>query len=426
MGLINGFDPAQARSRRPEKLLPERPSTVTAYPQRRDIVDKFVELIVSTASGISDKEASSIAKACVRKVAVSAGSVPLVLHSVAGGEYELVDTDDNPIVRLIESPNASQSRAEFVMEVMQQIQRWGRCIVVCLRSDAGERDLVVADYRTVSVNVDPYDGVTYTIALPEPIGEQTYASHDVIDWILPDVGGSGAPEGPWQIAQEELEGDGNARRWQHISMTKRLLPDGIFQLPDGTSEATTENFKKQVEDRSGVEYANQSLVDMGEVKFTNLSNPPAEADFIETRKFYRDQICSVFGVPPPVLGFMENATLANLDASKVMMWEDTVIPYLNMLCGALSTFLNAQFDGMWRVTPDVSGIAALRQRVLESANAAKVLHDMGIPADIVNDRLGLGIASYDGSDEGIVDANKIPFRDVVGAYNLKDRDGYQD
>lgn len=424
MGLINWFDRAQTRPRVPKKIISERPSAITAYPQRRDIVDKFVELVISTASGITDKEASSIAKACVRKVSVSAGSVPLMLYRIDNSEYKLIDAEDNPVKRLIESPNASQSRAEFVMDAMQQIQRWGRCVIVCLKSESGDRDMVVVDYRNVVVDVDPYDGVLYTVTLPEPIGVQTYASDDVIDWILPDVGGSGAPEGPWQIAQEELEGDGNARKWQHTSMMKRLLPDGIFQLPDGTSESTADNFKKQVADRSGVENARQALVATGEVKFTSLSNPPAEADFIETRKFYRDQICSVFGVPPPVLGFMENATLANLDASKVMMWEDTVIPYLNMFCGALSTFLNVQFEGVWRVTPDISGVAALRQRVLESANAAKMLHDMGIPMDLVNERLGLGIAEYDGSDEGVLDASKIPYRDVVGIYNLKDRDGY--
>lgn len=427
MGLTSWFSRINNRPKQPQKLLPERVPKASNNIYDAALTGHLVDLVTSSITGFSDEEASSIAKSCVRKIAVSAASVPFVLYRSVDDGMHVVGSPNHPIVMMLEQPNPEQSRSEFVMQCMQQIQRYGRCLIVVLNEEGVTNagfSLIVADARSVHVEVDEYEGLLYTVNWPDPLGTQVYRASDVIDWRLPSTSGNNQPEGPWQIALEDLKGDGVARKWQNVSMAKRLLPDGMFKLPAGTSKAVVDDFKKQVEMRSGVSDARQALVSTGDVDFTSLSNPPAEADFIETRKFYRDQICAVFGVPPPVLGFMENATLANLDASKIMMWEDTVIPYLDQFCGALSVFINDRFEGVWEVRADVSGVPALRQRILEGVQAASGMRDMGVPWDLINERLQLGVEPFDGDGVGIIDANKLPLKDALGLYDLRDRDGY--
>lgn len=399
------------------RLLPEGVSVVDVQGLSVGLREDIIKLVSSHSSGISVKEASSIAKLCVHKVAQSGSSVQWILKKVSNGQEVVVKDSKSRAFSIVNNPNPSQSRSTFIYTCLQQIQRHGRCFITVWRDLEGNAvDLVVADYNQVKVEFDERAGIFYTVTWPDPYGVQYYLEGDMVDWIRPSVDDVGKEEGSWQIAEEELLGDGLARDWQQISMRNRVLPDAVVELPDGSSDEQVEQVSVAINNRSGAENARRILVITGEVGFKPLAMPAAEADFIETRKFYREQIAAMFGVPPTVLGFMENATLANMDASKIMMWEDTVIPLMTQLGEELCRFLNQELSDTYILVPDTSNIEALKHRVESRAGAAESLQRMGVPFDLINNRLGLGVDVFDGDDISIVDSNKVKLEDVVDSF----------
>jgi hypothetical protein len=49
-------------------------------------------------------------------------------------------------------------------------------------------------------------------------------------------------------------------------------------------------------------------------KYNQISVPPEQAQFLETRKFTRQQICEFYGVPPAIIGDYENSKFATADS----------------------------------------------------------------------------------------------------------------
>lgn len=90
-------------------------------------------------------------------------------------------------------------------------------------------------------------------------------------------------------------------------------PGGVITYPGTLTQEQREALKRSWTEAQGGENAHRTaLLDNG-MTFTATAVTPNEGQFLETRKFQRVEICSVFGVPPHMIGDTDKTNRANTE-----------------------------------------------------------------------------------------------------------------
>ena len=135
-----------------------------------------------------------------------------------------------------------------------------------------------------------------------------------------------------------------------------------------------------------------------------------DAEFINSRKMNREEICSVFGVPPALVGIYEYANYANAEAQRKIFYEDTIIPLAKYIEDKLQTDFFDRFKLDYYGQFDFSDVDVLKENLKEKVEMAKTLFYMGVPFKAINERLNLGFNPDDipDSEEGYLPGNLLP------------------
>jgi HK97 family phage portal protein len=84
------------------------------------------------------------------------------------------------------------------------------------------------------------------------------------------------------------------------------------------------------------------------MKFSKTSIPPDDAQFLETRKFQRNEIASFFHIPPHMIGDLERATFSNIEEQALEFVVYTMRPWLIRWEQAINTkLLNPLDEGQY-------------------------------------------------------------------------------
>ena len=215
---------------------------------------------------------------------------------------------------------------------------------------------------------------------------------------------------PMQAAMRAADIDKEAGEWQKNSLENRAVPDGVMTIEDIETREQFEDAKKMLKEQyQGKENARLPIVMGGKSKWTPMSLTAAEMDFIESRKMTREEILAVYGVPHPMVGVYDKATLANIQTARKIFWRDTIIPVLSEIESGLNLQLAWQeYGDDIRIRYDVSGIEAMRDSYTENVINAKGLWSMGLPFNVINKRLELGFDEIEGGDVGYLSGGLIP------------------
>jgi HK97 family phage portal protein len=104
---------------------------------------------------------------------------------------------------------------------------------------------------------------------------------------------------------------------------------GILQHPNKMSEDAQKRLKKAIEDEhAGVDKSQRLLVLEEGMKYEKNTIPPEDAQFLETRKFQRNEIASFFHIPPHMIGDLERATFSNIEHQALEFVVYTMRPWL--------------------------------------------------------------------------------------------------
>lgn len=82
----------------------------------------------------------------------------------------------------------------------------------------------------------------------------------------------------------------------------------------------------------------------GGMKYHELELNNSDAQFLETRKYSRSEIASIFRVPPHKIGDLEKATFSNIEQQSLEFVNDTMTPWAERWESSIETFL--LLDGM--------------------------------------------------------------------------------
>lgn len=347
--------------------------------------------------------ASAIVYAAVEKRAKLLASIPWRAAIVnSDGEYEY--KPDSPLQKLIDRPNPDYSFYELIYMASQNLDLAGHAFISEVK--AGVKGLPVELWVLPSVGMKIKPSTTRLIEYFE-YNKQRIEADDMIMLKMPN------PNSPWfgmpvlMAAGKATDIDRESGEWQKVSLENRGASDINIKMPENATQEQVESAKKQYKkNQAGPKNARKALITNAEIQM--LGQTAIELDFVNSRRAIWTEICAVFGMSLSNLGMTEDVNLANADAMNKALYQNTIIPQLELISRQMNHQLAHEFGGEWALVPDLTNIEALQEGRADKLAAATALYSMGVPFNIISQRLELGIDDIEGGDIGYISSGMIP------------------
>lgn len=270
----------------------------------------------STGAGVSITPERSLqigaVYSCVRLLSEAVSGLPV-------GMFERRDNarypvEDHPILSLVkESPNPDIDAGELWRTVIGWMLLRGNAYVYVERGGGGQvKGLWPISPSSVEVKRGTSGRLFYTVRLDEaeyaPVSQgQTVPADRMLHYRAFGLGVEGLS--PIGLARQSVGIAFAAQQYGAGFFARDASPGGVVsvdgELTDEQYERLTQQWKSL---HQGFDKAHQLAVMEGGAKWEQTTLAPDDAQFIETQKFTRGEIASIFGVPPHMIGDTEKST----------------------------------------------------------------------------------------------------------------------
>jgi HK97 family phage portal protein len=352
-------------------------------------------------------KASAIFYACVNRRAQSVGQIPWVAKKKQR-DGTMVEAPESPLQKLIDNPNPDFAWAEMTELLSQHIDLAGNSYWSIIRAGNANQPVELWPVLPQGIKIQAgktrlvdfyryqYGGITRDIQSDEMVHVKTVNPNDFL-YGIPTI----------QAAGRAVDVDRESSQWQLNSMHNRGISDYAIVIdPETTAEQMSRLRELHKEKQASSNNARAPFFTTRDIKTLNQS--AVELDFVNSRLKVWEEICSAMGVPPVMVGIMENATLANIETARRIFWADTITPLLRMIRSQLNAQLASQFGPEWYIDYDLGGVEALREDYSKKLDEAKKLFDMGVPFNTISELLKLGVEPIEGGDIGYLQGGLLP------------------
>lgn len=364
----------------------------------------FSFLFGATSSGNSVTERTAMQTtavyACVRVLAEAIAGLPLNIYQYTGDGGRVKDTAHPLFFLLHDAPNPEMTSFIFRETLMSHLLLYGNAYAQVIRDG---RNQPVALYPLMPNKMDVSRAkngeliYTYTKDYDEygsgSRSQQIVLTHDEVLHI-PGLGFDGLiGYSPIAMAKNAIGISLAAEEYGAAFFANGATPSGILEHPGVVKDPgrLRETWHSQF---SGKNSHNIAVLEEG-LSFKQLSIPPDQAQFLETRKFQIDEIARIFRVPPHMVGDLEKSTFSNIEQQSLEFVKYTLNPWCvrweqamnqKLLLPNEQNRMSVKFnvDGLLRgdYQSRMNGYAIGRQNGWLSANDIRELEDMNrIPAE---------------------------------------------
>lgn len=162
--------------------------------------------------------------------------------------------------------------------------------------------------------------------------------------INPDPGNPYNGQSIISAAASIINADEEMREWNNRLMANGASPSVVFTSNEPLPDEAYERWKQQFQDEhtGSVNAGKPLLIEGGDVKPFSLS--PKDLDFLESRKFTRDEILAMWRVNPYIIGSVEDVNLATAKAARIQHAEINIEPRVRQWVRQLNATMVQVFD----------------------------------------------------------------------------------
>lgn len=244
--------------------------------------------------------------------------------------------DEHPVGRILrERPNPAMAPALFRETIQQHVLLWGNGFAEIER-DAGNRPVRLWPITPDRVSVFKFDEPQGTARVEKFYvvtgldGSMTALGLDDVLHI-PGLSWNGlVGRSVVSFARESLGLTKAAEEFGQYYFGQGSKASGVLTAPQGLklNDGTIRQLREQwAEVYEGVRNAHRTVILPGGMTWQQVSIPPNDAQFLETRRFQVDEVARWFGVPPHKLYQLERATFSNIEHSEQQFDNDTILPW---------------------------------------------------------------------------------------------------
>lgn len=264
----------------------------------------------------------------IRKLAMATARMPFDV------KIRLNDTDsrpeNGPLTELLARPNPRMSGFKLWEWTSSTRDIYGEAFWLKLRDARGVvRELHPMHPTNVIVRRTPLGGIEYiyssgtrNVSMLPPIPEQ-----DVVAFTTYNPENLMRGLSILESLRMTLLNEDAARRATASMWSKGARPGVILSTEGKLSDAAVQRLKKQFDAaHAGADNAGSTVVFEEGLKPTIVQLSSEEMQYIESRKLNREEVCSAYDVPPPVVHILDHATFSNITENLRSQYRDTMAP----------------------------------------------------------------------------------------------------
>jgi len=287
---------------------------------------------------------------------------------------ELVEIEDSEIIEFIEAgtlvKNGKVLSGKEILKVTQiYLELLGEAFWLIEKTKTGLpltywllNPIWVSDLPTAN---NPY----YSLRLPSGEFENVPVTEIIhfrdIDVINPYERGYGLA----QALSDELGADEYASKYINSFFYNRARPDIIISAEGLRLEDKERLEAKWLQESRGFWNAYKPYFISGNVKITELSQSFQSMELVDLRRYERDFILQIFGVPPEIMGIVENSNRATIDAANDIFARWVLVPRLEIIRSVLQNQLLPMFEAEGIIDYE-SPVSEDKEYILNVAKAA--------------------------------------------------------
>lgn len=206
-----------------------------------------------------------------------------------------------------------------------------------------------------------------------------------------------------------------AQAWSKQFLQKGARPDFALIAPQGITSSEREELEFALMDKfAGPDNWHKPIIlEEGVTDIKPFSHPPKDIEWLEQRRFSRDEVGAIFGVPDGIMGFGNEAydNAEKLNAHMLAFWVLTLKPLSDRRDASLTHFFSKVRQDLRpgeRIATDLSGVGVLQEDQGPKFEKAKSLFSIGVPFNVIDDRLNLGIGPIPGGEVGYLPVSLLP------------------
>ena len=266
----------------------------------------------------------------VTKIATDLSNVPGKLYRVDPATGDKDEINDHPFLDFMRKPNPlpfmTPSALWKLHETYMLIKGEGAAII--------ERD--PAGYPTELWPIPPHwmidiprlDFPCYIIRSRDGLQMPVPAEDVFLTRQLNPLDPYGRGLGDAEAVADEIETDEYMAKWAKKFFFNDATPPVLMSAP-GITKDEYDRFQAAWNDRHrGVGNAHKMGIIPRDVTVNKLVDSQREMDFTESRKDLRDGVNAHFGVPPEIMGIVENSNRATATQAKIIYAENVLTPRL--------------------------------------------------------------------------------------------------
>lgn len=352
--------------------------------------------------------------ACINSIARNIAGVN---YMVKQGKTAVRPSTNKPLNALFERPNPHMTEYDLFLATMIYMESEGECLWVLDREDENE----------IPKGIFPVSGKTWKLVLQR----DNDLFSPVKAWVYEGGRQEPVPFKPYQIVQFKyfspefplrglaplkaadmaLKTDSYAAHYNLEFFRQGGDPGGVLTADGKLNEDQYTRIKKSWDSRhKGASNAHRIAVLEGGLKYQQVGVKQRDMQFLDQRKWNRDEILAAFGVPKSEVSVYEDVNFATARSQDKGYWHKSLIPKMRHLESTIHHQLLAPLGGNYTGAFDLSVVEALQEELTTKFKLGRAMMEQGYTQSQINERLDLGMDAMDTeiSDVSFVPSNLIP------------------
>lgn len=281
----------------------------------------------------------------IDKIAERVASIGLELYELQRGS--VAEIDDHPVLSLLYKPNRLQTKNDFFYLLAIYLKIWGASPVgIEYGKNKKPTALWPLQPQLLTMLFDQSGNLTgYEYRVNGAFTKLTTEEVIYIKKANPAEPMQGFS--PMQAAAMEIDADSAAAMWNKFIIDNSAEPSFVLTTEQSLSDETYKRLSESWSARyAGPANAGKAAILEAGLKPEKISQTQKELDFIESRKFNKDTILTLLGMPPGL--WDKSSTEANATVAERVFNRDTIEPTMRLIVDQLDTFLVPKFaDSLW-------------------------------------------------------------------------------
>ncbi len=365
-----------------------RASEVKAATLSIDEVIRRLELVYQTASGIQvtpeSCEESPTVQAIVNAIAMHVASLPVHVFqkTTSNGRAAKEQLPSHPVARLLLRPNAWQTGTDYWLDATSRLVRYGRYFAFKARGMTGPIRRLEPIVPS-AVQLEQRDDLSVVAHVTQANGGRVDYDLSELHYARGRASDGLNGDSPVMRAREAIALEIAAQKFGAQFFGNGAMPGLVFKYAanyQALNKESRDDFIEQFQLRYGQKSGRLKamLLPPG----IDLSDPIKiendKAQFIEARKTQRNIIAGVFGVPPHLVGDLENGTLNNVEQQSRDFHQKVIRPYVQIFESAMERDLLTDEDRRSGVIIRFNMDAHIRGSFKEQQEGLKIMRENGV------------------------------------------------